>query len=100
EPDPVSTVGAVSVKIGGEMAGQDPEDPDPDRNVQHAGVVFVSGTLNDFFHHYFVWDRCSYPDCILIGAWPQWEVALSALISACIRRNAWTTRSGWSSWIQ
>src|SRR5262249_37670671 len=101
EPDPVAAVGTVSVKIGCEMTGEDPENPDPDGNVQHAVVVFVSFTLNDFFHHYFVWGRCSYPDCILIGSCAQWEVGtVSVFISASIWRNAWTTRSGWSSWIQ
>jgi hypothetical protein len=47
----MATVRAVGVKRGGEMAGKNPKDPDPDRYMQHAIVVFVSFTLDDFFHH-------------------------------------------------
>jgi hypothetical protein len=43
----------VGVKGSGKMAGKNPENPDPDRHMQHAVIVFVSFTLNDFFHHWF-----------------------------------------------
>ena len=43
-------VWAVSVKVSREMAGENPENPDPDGNMQHTVIVLVSFTLNDFFH--------------------------------------------------
>lgn len=50
EPDPMAAVRAVSVEIGRKMAGQDPENPYPDGYVQHAVIILVSFTLNNFFH--------------------------------------------------
>jgi hypothetical protein len=49
----MTTVGAMRIKSSGEVAGQNPEDPDPDRDVEHAVIVFVVLTFNDFFHEGF-----------------------------------------------
>jgi hypothetical protein len=46
----VTAVRAVRIKIGGQMAGENPEDPYPDRNMEHAVIVLVLFTFNDFFH--------------------------------------------------
>jgi hypothetical protein len=43
------------------MAGKNPEHPNPDGDVEHAVIVLVLFTFNDFFHE---WLRVS--DCILI----------------------------------
>jgi hypothetical protein len=46
----MATIRAMSIQGSGEMAGKNPENPDPDRDVQHAVIVFISFTFNDFFH--------------------------------------------------
>jgi hypothetical protein len=48
----MAAIGAMSVEIGREMAGQDPEYPDPYRDVEYTIVVFVFLTLDDFFHEW------------------------------------------------
>src|SRR5262249_7015507 len=50
QPDPVAAVRAVRVERGGEMPGKNPENPDPERNMQDAVVIFVSFPSDDFFH--------------------------------------------------
>jgi hypothetical protein len=50
QPDPVTAVRAMGVKIGGEMAGENPEHPYPDGDVEHAVIVLVLFPFNDFFH--------------------------------------------------
>src|SRR5689334_3263780 len=50
QPDPVAAIRAMRVKVRGEVARENPEDPYPDRDVEHPVVVFVSLTFNDFFH--------------------------------------------------
>jgi hypothetical protein len=40
----------MGVKIGGEMAGENPEHPYPDGDVEHAVIVLVLFPFNDFFH--------------------------------------------------
>jgi hypothetical protein len=46
----VTTVRAVRIERRREMAGKYPEDPDPDRDMEHAVIVLVLLTLDDFFH--------------------------------------------------
>jgi hypothetical protein len=50
KPDPVAAIRTVRVEISSEVARENPEDPYPDRDVEHPIVVFVSFTFNDFFH--------------------------------------------------
>jgi hypothetical protein len=52
QPDPVTAIRAMGVKIGGEMAGKNPEHPNPDGDVEHAVIVLVLFTFNDFFHEW------------------------------------------------
>jgi len=50
QPDPVAAVRAVRIKISRKMARENPEYPYPDGDVEHAVVVLVLFTFNDFFH--------------------------------------------------
>jgi hypothetical protein len=50
KPNPVTAIRAVRVKIGREMAGENPENPYPDGDVEHAVIVLVLFTFNNFFH--------------------------------------------------
>jgi hypothetical protein len=43
-------VWAMGIEIGREMAGKNPENPDPDRDMEHTVIVFVLFTLDNFFH--------------------------------------------------
>jgi hypothetical protein len=40
----------VSVEVGGEVSGENPEGPNPDGHVQHAVVAFVALSLDDSLH--------------------------------------------------
>jgi hypothetical protein len=50
KPDPVAAIRTMRVEIRCEMARKNPEDPYPDRDVEHPVVVFIFLTFNDFFH--------------------------------------------------
>jgi hypothetical protein len=50
QPDPVSAVRAMGIEIGCKVAGQNPENPDPDGDMEHAVIVLVLFTLDNFFH--------------------------------------------------
>jgi hypothetical protein len=40
----------MSIEISREMAGENPEGPDPDGDVQYAVIIFVPFALNNFLH--------------------------------------------------
>jgi hypothetical protein len=40
----------MRIKISREMAGKNPEDPYPNGDVEHAVIILVLFTFNDFFH--------------------------------------------------
>jgi hypothetical protein len=46
----MTAVWAVRIKISRKMAGENPEHPYPDGDVEHTVVVLVLFTFNDFFH--------------------------------------------------
>jgi len=52
QPDPVPTVRAMSIKCRGKMAGQNPKNPYPDGDMEHAVVILIFFTVNDFFHEW------------------------------------------------
>ena len=46
----VTAIRAVRIKNSGKMAGENPEHPYPDGDVEHTVIVLVLFTFNDFFH--------------------------------------------------
>ena len=46
----VAAIGTVLVKVAGEIAGKNKEDPDPDGDVEHAVVALVAGASDGWFH--------------------------------------------------
>src|SRR6476469_3541320 len=50
QPYPMAAVRAMRIEISCKVAGENPENPYPDGDVEHAVIILVLFTFNDFFH--------------------------------------------------